>query len=57
MSSAVPSMLHGVVSTIVGFQILYDHWSENGTLVADAANTAKETALVQFSCVRRSLLF
>eukprot|EP00892_Ulva_mutabilis_P002829 jgi/Ulvmu1/12547/UM090_0034.1 len=50
MSSVVPSLLHGVVSSIVGFLLLSDHWSEHGTLVADTTNTPKDTALLQFSC-------
>ena len=51
MSSAVPSMLHGFVSSVVGFLLLSEHWREHGTLVADAPNTGKDTALIQFSCV------
>lgn len=50
MSSTVPSMLHGVVSTVVGFWLLHDHWNANGALVADMTNTVKDTALIQFSC-------
>lgn len=56
MSSTVPSMLHGVVSTVVGFWLLHDHWNANGALVADMTNTVKDTALIQFSCVSQRLL-
>lgn len=52
MSSCVPSMVHGSVSSFVASVYMIRHWRKNGFIDNDTVNQPNELALMQFSCVR-----
>lgn len=53
MASAVPSFVHGCVTSVMAAVLACRHLRDDGGLVPTAANTAADVLVLQFSCVRR----
>lgn len=54
LASAIPSLVHGFVTSIMATLLVAKHIRDDGAFNAGADNTAADVALLQFSCVRPS---
>lgn len=52
MASAVPSFVHGCVTSVMAAVLACRHIRDDGALLPTAANTAADVLVLQFSCVR-----